>query len=566
VTTTSTRSFTSFVFAPPAFGGLIGALVCWWFSLLPSLLPRAWVMQAAVTGISMAFGYAVGTLIGSVGRWLIRKTGWRGPDASLRRWAWIALAVTAGLALVVGVVLWQTWQTEQRDLVQLPHTSWLLFVPMVLVALVLFAILFFLGRTIGYSIWRLDRFIDRHMPLVLARLIAASVVTVVVVVLAQEVVVRGMTSYVDSKFGPADANTAPGVVQPTTAAVSGSPDSFAAWDSLGYQGRSFVAGGTGREDLIAFGGPQSEVLEPVRVYAGLESADSVHARADLVVQELERTDAAGREILVVAAVTGTGWVDPDAARAIEYMHGGDTAIAGMQYSFLPSWISFLVDQSKSAESSEALYEAVHQWWSQLPEGDRPRLIVFGESLGSYGSEVPLAGTTAADSVANAVGGSDCALWAGPTNANPIWRQILEARVPDSPVWRAVYEDGRELQVANRSEDVPIEDQSWQSPRLLYFHHPSDPVGYWSWETLWRQPEWTEDPKGYDVSPHVGWFPFITFTQVVADLIAGFDAPSGFGHNYNINFVKGWTAVAPADGWTAEDGARLEQIIESTTES
>jgi uncharacterized membrane protein len=115
------------------------------------------------------------------------------------------------------------------------------------------------------------------------------------------------------------------------------------------------------------------------------------------------------------------------------------------------------------------------------------------------------------------------LWTGPTTSNPIWEQLLEGREPDSPVWRAVYDDGTEVQVANRPEDVPIDDASWQSPRA-------------------------------------GWFPFVTFTQVVADLIAGFDAPSGFGHNYNLDFVTGWTAVAPADGWTAEHGVRLEQII------
>lgn len=508
----------------------------------------------------MAFGYAIGTLIGSVGAWLIRKTGWRGPDANVRKWARVAVAIAAALLLIVGVVLWQVWQTEQRDLVGLPHQSFLLVAPMVAVAGLLFVILFFVGRLIGYAIWRLDRFIDRHMPVILARLIATVIVITVVVVLAQDVVGKGLLSYVDSKFGSVDATTAPGIVQPTTAVVSGSPDSFAEWDTLGFEGRKFVAGGVSAEDLAAFDGPQDEVLEPIRVYAGLDSAGSVQERSDLIVQELERTGAANREILVVAAVTGTGWIDPDAAHAIEYMHGGDTAIAGQQYSFLPSWISFMVDQSKSAETGKALYGTVHEWWSRLPEDDRPRLIVFGESLGSYGSESGLVGATAADSVANAAGGSSGVLWTGPTNSNPIWEQLVEAREPDSPVWRPVYDDGTEVQVANRPEDVPVDDGSWRLPRVLYFHHPSDPVGYWNWETLWRQPEWTQDPKGYDVSPRAGWFPFVTFTQVVADLIAGFDAPSGFGHNYNVDFVTGWTAVAPAEGWTPVHGARLEQII------
>ena len=67
------------------------------------------------------------------------------------------------------------------------------------------------------------------------------------------------------------------------------------------------------------------------------------------VQELERTGAFDREVLAVVTVTGTGWVDPTAARSLEYEHHGDTAIVAQQYSYLPSWISFLVDADKAAE-------------------------------------------------------------------------------------------------------------------------------------------------------------------------------------------------------------------------
>ena len=39
---------------------------------------------------------------------------------------------------------------------------------------------------------------------------------------------------------------------------------------------------------------------------------------------------------------------------------------------------------------------------------------------------------------------------------------------------------------------------------------------------------------------------------MADLIAGFSAPSGYGHNYAIDFVSGWAAVVPTG---AVDGGR-----------
>jgi uncharacterized membrane protein len=47
---------------------------------------------------------------------------------------------------------------------------------------------------------------------------------------------------------------------------------------------------------------------------------------------------------------------------------------------------------------------------------------------------------------------------------------------------------------------------------------------------------------------------------VADLIAGFGAPSGYGHNYGIDFVTGWAAVVPPAGWTTADSVRLQRHL------
>ena len=49
--------------------GLTGALLFYCLSLTPSLLPRAWYLQAVMSGITVAIGYAVGTFAG----WLLRS-------------------------------------------------------------------------------------------------------------------------------------------------------------------------------------------------------------------------------------------------------------------------------------------------------------------------------------------------------------------------------------------------------------------------------------------------------------------------------------------------------------
>ena len=76
----------------------------------------------------------------------------------------------------------------------------------------------------------------------------------------------------------------------------------------------------------------------------MESAPTAEERAALAVKELDRTDAWSREVLVVMGTTGTGWIEPQSSDSLEYLWNGDTAEVTIQYSYLPSWISFLVDK------------------------------------------------------------------------------------------------------------------------------------------------------------------------------------------------------------------------------
>ncbi len=151
-------------------------------------------------------------------------------------------------------------------------------------------------------------------------------------------------------------------------------------------------------------------------------------------------------------------------------------------------------------------------------------LIFGESLGSFGAEAAFRGGAAA-SLANLVAGSDGALFTGPTAANHIWDQLTDDREPGSPVWRPRYGGGTRVQFANRPADLERPDKGWRQPRVLYVHHPSDPVGNATLEALWRRPEWTDRPQGYGV-----------------------------------DFVAGWAAVAPPAGWTAADSARLQRHL------
>lgn len=542
----------------PTVGGLAMALVFWWQSLSPTMLPRSWVAQAVVTGVCAAVGYAVGTLIHDVVLRLGRRAN-RQPSERVRWAAPRVLAVAAAVVLVTGAVVWPRWQNEQRDLLLTAHVSAAAAVPMMLVAALVAVLVGLIGRLVWSGVRAIDRWISRWLPRAASVAITALVVVLIANYLVTDVAINRLHSWANSAWGVLEDDIDHSVPPPTSPATSGSPESLVRWEDLGRQGRAFVSEATPLDALAAFH-EGADVVEPVRAYVGLRSADTAAERARLAVEELERAGGFEREVLVVATVSGTGWVDPFAAMAVEQLWAGDTAIVTMQYSFLPSWISTLVDGDAARQAGSTLFDAVYQRWSDIPGADRPTLLVFGQSLGSYGAEAAFAGIDSRSSVANLVARTDGALFSGPTNDNVVWRQLTAARDPESPAWRPAYDGGRTVRFVNGASEPAEPDARWEAPRVLYIQHPSDPVVFWDMATMWRPPEWLGDPTGADISGRASWFPFVTWAQGLADLSAGFSAGPGFGHDYSHSFVAGWAALAAPDGWTVEDTRRLESHL------
>ncbi len=547
------KTFRQTVFGPVSILGMVTGFGFAWIALTPSLLPRGWLYQGAALALSATFGYAVGTTLG----WLLRVTAGRSVEATRAR-LWLFFAIGLGTLLVLALIFWPTWQNDQRALVQLEPTAAAVDVlKFIAVGMALTVVLVLIGRLFGFLLTRFDRWLAKRLPRAVAYGIGALLFAAVVYVLSVDVVFHEFLGWANSTYEAGDQETREGDTQPQSELRSGSPESLASWDTLGVEGRAFVAGGSTAEEISNFTGEPAS--EPIRVYVGLGTADSYTARADLVLEELSRTGAWDREAVIIWSTTGTGWVDPDAATTVEHMFGGNTAIAGMQYSFLPSWISFMVDQQKAADSAGALFDAMLGAWSELPEDDRPELLLFGESLGSFGAETAIGGDTLEESAA-AAEQTDGVVLLGPTNSNILWQQLIEDRNDSSPTWRPHSDKHPEVLVGNRVGELPPEPVDLELGRIAYYHHPSDPVGYWNWETLWKPQLWDKDPIGYDVSPNIDWYPFVSFWHVVFDLIAGFSAPSGYGHSYAIDMPDIWAAVAAPAGWTAEDSIRLRDHL------
>ena len=99
-------------------------------------------------------------------------------------------------------------------------------------------------------------------------------------------------------------------------------------------------------------------------------------------------------------------------------------------------------------SRAALFDAVSARVEQLPEDDRPRLLVYGESLGTAGGEA------AFDGLADMRLRTDGVLWTGPPNSNVLWSELVDRRDPATGKRKRVvigtFGTKKEAQVAERT--------------------------------------------------------------------------------------------------------------------
>jgi uncharacterized membrane protein len=529
--------------------GTVGALLLGYASFTPSLLPRGWLLQALIAGITAAGGYALGVLVA----WFVREvSGGRGPGAGVRHRSWQVLAVAGPVLGLVVLWLGYGWQKDTHELMGLEAPAAYDGPAIVLVAALTFAVLIGVARAVRRFARWVIRLLGRFIPRRAARPIGILVSTVLILFLFNGVLLQGLVEAANSAFSLKDHGTEQGAVRPEAPERSGSPASLISWDSLGLQGRNFVGKGPTRQDLVAFSGRPA--LEPVRAYAGLASGGSTDDRAALAVRDLERAGGFDRKVLVVVTTTGTGWVDPAGSDSLEYEFNGDTAMVAMQYSYLPSWISFLVDQTKARDAGRALFDHVYGVWARLPADHRPELLVFGESLGTFGGEAAFTGLGAIRNQTDGV------LWAGPPNFNGLWRGFVAGRAPSSPEWLPVYDSGRAVRFADQPADLAKPSGPWGEPRVAYLQNGSDPIVWWTPQLILTPPDWLEGKNAPDVSQHMFWIPLVTFWQVTADMAFAVNVPQGHGHHYSADYVDGWAAVAQPPGWTPADADRLRRVI------
>ncbi|MDO5049113.1 MAG: alpha/beta-hydrolase family protein [Actinomycetaceae bacterium] len=550
---------------PASTTGIVAAAIMYVVSMSPSLLPRTWWWQGVATGILIALAYGVGSLVG----WLASSI-WNAAELKVSanhtwvKWSTRALYAAAFIWVVWFLVRSYASNNRAAEVMGMQRMTVFDYLLATVTALVIATAITGIAVAIR-GLWRIVR---RHarkvMPDWIAGLAATVVVLVTVVFVTSDVLFEKGMEFAYGKFAEQDRAEVPGVEQPKEVERSGSTISFEQWENIGVQGKQFLASGPRAEKISEVTGKPAK--EPIRIYAGLTEGRTLEDVAEVVVDEIRRTGAFERSVLVLTTATGTGWIEEWGVQPVEYLTRGDCATVTMQYSYVPSAVAFLREFDKPAQAGKVLYDAVMAELEKRPEDDRPAVYLHGVSLGAFGSQAMFEDET------QLLEGVDGAVWAGTPNTTPLWKKLTAGRHAGSPEIAPVVNSGHNVRFATKPEDLQTDIYgralpTWQFPRVAYLQHATDPVVWWEPSLISQQPDWLQEPAQADLNPDMQWTRGATFIQVSADLpIAGL-AADGHGHTYHRELIPIWMDVlglrgptVPGNAYKSADGSWVDQQV------
>jgi uncharacterized membrane protein len=300
--------------------------------------------------------------------------------------------------------------------------------------------------------------------------------------------------------------------------------------------------------------------EPVQVYVGLDNAPTPRARVDLAMAELERTGGLDRSLLVLCSPTGTGYLNYVAVAALQYLALGDVATVTLQYSRRPSPLSLGMVRG-AREQNRLLWLRILQRLRDRP-GPRPRVVLFGESLGAHTSQDVFLhwGTLGLEAM-----GIDRALWIGTPYGSKWMHQVTRGDRLDV--------DGETVAVVNdHAQFRDVVERRGRQPRYVLLSHDNDGVTKFGADLLWCPPDWlgpsrpavepiaSGSPRG--IPPTMRWRPLTTFFQSLIDMknaqTAG--AFGAYQHDYRADLPRFLSDVygLPA---SEEQLVRIEETLQ-----
>ncbi|WP_108258134.1 alpha/beta hydrolase [Mangrovicoccus ximenensis] len=530
---------------------LVTALLFLAASLTPSMIPRGWLVQGALSGLLMGLGYLIGRFLLLIWRSL-------GLTALPGRLAWAILdaALVAALA-VVAVAFWQQglWQDDVRMRMEMPPAEGAHLLRIAGLALAIFLVLMLLGLLVQRVFDMARRRLTHVMPQGAANVLGLVAVGLGMFFLTRDGLVDAFVTAMDESYETAQQLFDPERPAPADPLKTGSAESLVSWGALGKPGRDFIAGGVDAARISEFTGRPAK--QPVRVYVGRAQNDDPELRARLALAELIRQGGFERKILVVASPTGTGWLDPGSFDALEMMHDGDVASVAVQYSFLQSPLALIFDTRSGLDQAAATIRVIHDYWRDLPPETRPKFYIHGLSLGAWSSMYGVNGFRMANDPIEG------AFWAGPPFPSDMWTRATRNRDEGSSHVLPVLAKGEAVRFVSHYGGFDRDYAPWRNVRVIFLQYSTDAIVFYDPASTWRPSDWMREPLSPDISPSFRFIPVVTQFQMAMDMAIALSVPGGHGHAYYLpDYVLAWAELTDPENWSAEESARLTAFCDA----
>jgi uncharacterized membrane protein len=345
--------------------------------------------------------------------------------------------------------------------------------------------------------------------------------------------------------------------EPESPYVSGGPNSISPFNELGLQGRRYVTDVV-TPDVIEQALGEPAVAHPIRAYIGYNSEPLYSTgRSEMALDELGRLGAFDRKYLLLFSPTGTGWVDQTMIESAEIFARGDIATCCIQYGRSPSFLAVQKVALGRQQFRQLLWGVTQRLADRDPE-DRPKVLVFGESLGAWSSSdvVMHDGIAGFDRY-----GIDRALWFG---------------LPGLAKWsKTGMRDGSSdlvppgtVRAFDRYEQfAELSDEERERLRAVVLDHDNDPIAQMSLRLAVKQPHWLDPdkPRGRNVPESMQWVPILTFVQVVVDAMNAMRVIPGefksFGHDYRGDTAEFVHTAFHFDPVTPDQMQKVNELLE-----
>jgi uncharacterized membrane protein len=226
-----------------------------------------------------------------------------------------------------------------------------------------------------------------------------------------------------------------------------------------------------------------------------------------------------------------------AVSILEFLTRGDCATLALQYAARPSPLS--LDRVKEGRrQTRLLAAALRDRLAQCPPGRRPKVLLFGESLGAWTSQDAFVehGTQGLIDA-----GIDYAIWIGTPHFSKWKERVLYDDRPD--VDRdliGVFDHIGQLEALDAAARERL--------RFVMITHDNDGVGAFGPALAIQAPEWLGPPelrratipKGMRWTPATGFFQVLVDMKNAANVVPGVFAATG--HDYRADLLPFFAAV------------------------